>query len=142
MFYLQLDNTRSNRTRVIKTPGGKLRYLHIKKPGKGPRCGDCGITLPGVPPPPFLFLSLFKSFFHSCSRNLCRSLSELSNSMTFLFCISELVLTARSLPFVPKNTCVLPRMRRQYNVPTVDLAVQTVSRIELCGPSLLRNKSW
>jgi Ribosomal protein L34e len=43
-----VDNTKSNRTRVIKTPGGKLRYLHIKKPGKGPRCGDCGITLPGV----------------------------------------------------------------------------------------------
>ena len=54
----------------------------------------------------------------------------------------ELRLTIRFPPFVPRNTPVLPRMRRQYNVPTVDLAVQTVSRIGLCGHSLLRNRSW
>ncbi|KAI9750841.1 MAG: 60S ribosomal protein L34B [Chaenotheca gracillima] len=42
-------NTRSNKVRVIKTPGGKLRYLHIKKKGTSPKCGDCGIKLPGVP---------------------------------------------------------------------------------------------
>jgi len=42
-------NTRSNKVRVIKTPGGKLRYLHIKKRGSAPKCGDCGIKLPGVP---------------------------------------------------------------------------------------------
>ncbi|CUS08779.1 unnamed protein product [Tuber aestivum] len=42
-------NTRSNRVRVIKTPGGKLRYLHIKKRGSPPKCGDCGIKLPGIP---------------------------------------------------------------------------------------------
>ena len=41
-------NTRSNKVRVIKTPGGKLRYLHIKKKGSPPKCGDCGIKLPGV----------------------------------------------------------------------------------------------
>lgn len=41
-------NTRSNRVRVIKTPGGKLRYLHIKKQGTVPKCGDCGIDLAGV----------------------------------------------------------------------------------------------
>ncbi|CAG8553608.1 6578_t:CDS:2, partial [Racocetra fulgida] len=35
-------NTRSNRTRVIKTPGGKLTWLYEKKPAKGPYCGDCG----------------------------------------------------------------------------------------------------
>ena len=33
---------------MIKTPGGKLRYLHIKKRGSPVRCGDCGIKLPGV----------------------------------------------------------------------------------------------
>lgn len=33
---------------MIKTPGGKLRYLHIKKKGTAPKCGDCGIKLPGV----------------------------------------------------------------------------------------------
>lgn len=41
-------NTTSNNVRVIKTPGGKLRLLHIKKRGTAPKCGDCGIKLPGV----------------------------------------------------------------------------------------------
>jgi Ribosomal protein L34e len=41
-------NTRSNKVRVIKTPGGKLRYLHIKKKGTPVKCGDCGMKLPGV----------------------------------------------------------------------------------------------
>jgi large subunit ribosomal protein L34e len=41
-------NTKSNKVRVIKTPGGQLRYLHIKKKGSPPKCGDCGIKLPGV----------------------------------------------------------------------------------------------
>ena len=44
-------NTRSNKVRVIKTPGGELRYLHIKKKGTAPKCGDCGIKLPGVGAP-------------------------------------------------------------------------------------------
>jgi len=42
-------NTRSNRVRIVKTPGGNLTWLYEKKPAKGPRCGDCGITLPGIP---------------------------------------------------------------------------------------------
>ncbi|EEH48318.1 60S ribosomal protein L34-A [Paracoccidioides brasiliensis Pb18] len=42
-------NTRSNKVRIIKTPGGKLRYLHIKKKGTAPKCGDCGIKLQGIP---------------------------------------------------------------------------------------------
>ncbi|PWN24560.1 60s ribosomal protein l34-b, partial [Jaminaea rosea] len=41
-------NTKSNRRRVVKTPGGKLRYLHIKKLPTAPKCGDCHIALPGV----------------------------------------------------------------------------------------------
>ena len=32
-------NTRSQKVRVIKTPGGELRYLHIKKRGTAPKCG-------------------------------------------------------------------------------------------------------
>merc|ERR1711964_386351 len=32
-----------------QTPGGSLRYLHIKKAGTAPKCGDCGIKLPGIP---------------------------------------------------------------------------------------------
>lgn len=41
-------NTTSNRRRIVKTPGGRLVYHHIKKPGTSPKCGDCGIALPGV----------------------------------------------------------------------------------------------
>ena len=41
-------NTKSNRRRQVKTPGGKLVYHHLKKPGTSPKCGDCGISLPGV----------------------------------------------------------------------------------------------
>ncbi|KAL4401563.1 60S ribosomal protein L34A [Malassezia pachydermatis] len=41
-------NTRSNRRRVVKTPSGELRYLHIKKLPTAPKCGDCHTILPGV----------------------------------------------------------------------------------------------
>ena len=41
-------NTKSNRRRVVKTPGGKLVYHHLKKLATSPKCGDCGIALPGV----------------------------------------------------------------------------------------------
>ncbi|PMB64861.1 60S ribosomal protein L34-B [Beauveria bassiana] len=41
-------NTSSNITRVSKTPGGKLRVLHLKKRGTVPKCGDCGSKLSGV----------------------------------------------------------------------------------------------
>lgn len=47
-FVVRRYNTTSNKVRVIKTPGGELRYLHIKKAGTAPKCGDCGIKLPGV----------------------------------------------------------------------------------------------
>nr|AAX48867.1 L34 [Suberites domuncula] len=42
-------NTKSNRTRVSKTPGGRLVYLYIKKRGSVPRCGDCKTKLSGLP---------------------------------------------------------------------------------------------
>ncbi|KAL7006847.1 60S ribosomal protein L34B [Cystobasidiomycetes sp. EMM_F5] len=42
-------NTTSNRKRIVKTPSGQLRYLHIKKLATAPKCGDCGSKLPGVP---------------------------------------------------------------------------------------------
>ncbi|KAJ3189270.1 60S ribosomal protein L34 [Gaertneriomyces sp. JEL0708] len=41
-------NTKSNKTRVIKTPGGKLAVLHITKKASAPKCGDCGTVLSGV----------------------------------------------------------------------------------------------
>ncbi|KAI1367733.1 ribosomal protein L34e-domain-containing protein [Xylaria arbuscula] len=42
-------NSRSNKTRIVRTPGGELRTLHIPKRGSAPKCGDCGIKLPGIP---------------------------------------------------------------------------------------------
>ncbi|CAJ2506390.1 Uu.00g005200.m01.CDS01 [Anthostomella pinea] len=61
-------NTTSNKTRIVKTPGGELRTLHIKKRGTAPKvreeiaragiaklrntwplCGDCGVKLSGIP---------------------------------------------------------------------------------------------
>ncbi|PRT56215.1 60S ribosomal protein L34-B [Wickerhamiella sorbophila] len=41
-------NTRSNKVKLVKTPGGKIRYLHIKKAGTSPKCGECHIALPGI----------------------------------------------------------------------------------------------
>jgi large subunit ribosomal protein L34e len=32
----------------VKTPGGVLRAQHVKKIGTRPKCGDCGIALPGI----------------------------------------------------------------------------------------------
>src|SRR3569832_1482063 len=41
-------NTRSNKRRVIKTPGNRLVYLYKKKLGSIPSCGDCKEKLKGV----------------------------------------------------------------------------------------------
>mmetsp|Transcript_69021 Transcript_69021/g.192164 ORF Transcript_69021/g.192164 Transcript_69021/m.192164 type:complete len:126 (+) Transcript_69021:83-460(+) len=42
-------NTASNKKRIVKTPGGKLVYHHVKKKATGPKCGDCGKAIIGVP---------------------------------------------------------------------------------------------
>jgi len=42
-------NTKSNRIKIVKTPGGKLVAQYIKKRAHGPACGDCGTRLPGIP---------------------------------------------------------------------------------------------
>merc|ERR1712071_83892 len=41
-------NTQSNRRRIIRTPGGSLRYLYEKKRGTVPKCGDCKRRICGV----------------------------------------------------------------------------------------------
>ncbi|KJE89487.1 50S ribosomal protein L34e [Capsaspora owczarzaki ATCC 30864] len=41
--------TSSNLVRVVKTPGGVLRYIYQKKAGTVPKCGDCSQTLIGLP---------------------------------------------------------------------------------------------
>ena len=55
-------NTTSSRRRIVKTPGGVLRYHHIKKLPTAPKCGDCGSKLSGVRNP------LVIPYFHSYHR--------------------------------------------------------------------------
>merc|ERR1711872_310866 len=43
-------NTQSNRRKISKTPGGRLVYLHQKKLGSIPKCGDTKKTLFGIKP--------------------------------------------------------------------------------------------
>lgn len=47
-LFFNVDNTRSNKVKIVKTPGGKLKYHHLKKVATRPKCGDCGIALPGI----------------------------------------------------------------------------------------------
>jgi large subunit ribosomal protein L34e len=42
-------NTRSNKVKIIKTPGGKLQYQYTQKQANGPKCGDSGELLRGIP---------------------------------------------------------------------------------------------
>lgn len=41
-------NTRSNKVRPIRTPGGKLAPKKIKKTTKGPRCSDSKVAIQGI----------------------------------------------------------------------------------------------
>merc|ERR1711915_725393 len=41
-------NTPSNRRKIVRTPGGRLVYHYVKKPGKAPRCGNCKVKLKGI----------------------------------------------------------------------------------------------
>ncbi|CAH01423.1 60S ribosomal protein eL34 [Kluyveromyces lactis] len=41
-------NTKSNKIKVVKTPGGALRSQHVKKLATRPKCGDTGVPLQGV----------------------------------------------------------------------------------------------
>ena len=41
-------NTKSNKVKKVKTPGGRLVIQYIHKRANGPKCGDCGSKLPGV----------------------------------------------------------------------------------------------
>merc|ERR1711981_134569 len=42
-------NTKSNKQRTLRTPGGKLTFHVLKKKAKGPHGGDCGKALIGLP---------------------------------------------------------------------------------------------
>merc|ERR1712166_861801 len=38
-----------NKTRILRTPGGRLVFHTLKKKATGPKCGDCGKAIIGVP---------------------------------------------------------------------------------------------
>lgn len=42
-------NTNSNKSRTVRTPGGRLTYLVAAKKARGPRCGDTKKKLQGMP---------------------------------------------------------------------------------------------
>merc|ERR1719163_2581927 len=42
-------NTKSNRVRPVKTPGGRLVLQVLKKKAALPKCGDCKAPLLGLP---------------------------------------------------------------------------------------------
>ncbi|XP_035774827.1 60S ribosomal protein L34-like [Anopheles albimanus] len=43
-------NTKSNKRRVVRTPGGRLVYLYVKKQRTLPKCGQCKEKLAGIKP--------------------------------------------------------------------------------------------
>ncbi|CAO1357784.1 unnamed protein product [Diamesa hyperborea] len=43
-------NTKSNKRRIVRTPGGRLVYLYVKKPRTVPKCGQCKEKLKGITP--------------------------------------------------------------------------------------------
>ena len=99
-------NTTSNRRRVVKTPGGKLVYHHLKKLGTAPKCGDCGIALPGV-------------------RLLCPpSSNEPVESDDSLFVVS-----VRSLPFDRESIPEYPSARKRCAGRMVARGAETVSSL-------------
>ncbi|CAJ1356959.1 unnamed protein product [Effrenium voratum] len=42
-------NTKRNKQRVVKTPGGRAVFQVLTKTAKGPHCGDCKKALIGLP---------------------------------------------------------------------------------------------
>ncbi|XP_055838917.1 60S ribosomal protein L34-like [Episyrphus balteatus] len=43
-------NTKSNRRRIVRTPGGRLVYQYVKKNKTVPKCGQCKEKLKGIRP--------------------------------------------------------------------------------------------
>merc|ERR1719201_2941610 len=41
--------TKSNKVKIVKTPGGRNVYQYRSKVAKAPGCGDCGCRLRGIP---------------------------------------------------------------------------------------------
>jgi large subunit ribosomal protein L34e len=73
-------NTTSSRRRIVKTPGGVLRYHHIKKLPTAPKCGDCGSKLSGVRNP--LAVPYFRAYHRSTGEiGCCPSPTSICNGV-------------------------------------------------------------
>lgn len=42
-------NTRSNKVKKVKTPGGVIKVQYLEKRATGVRCGDCKCSIAGIP---------------------------------------------------------------------------------------------
>mmetsp|Transcript_23140 Transcript_23140/g.34171 ORF Transcript_23140/g.34171 Transcript_23140/m.34171 type:complete len:114 (-) Transcript_23140:234-575(-) len=79
-------NTRSNRVRPTRTPGGKLAAGKIKKTTKGPRCSDCKCSLPGIK-------HLHKSVYPNLKKRE-RRVSRAYGGSTCANCVKERIVRA------------------------------------------------
>lgn len=93
-------NTRSNKTRIVKTPGGELRLLHIKKRGTAPKCGDCGAKLPGVSGYPFTGTFYLFSFIYNRETGQVVLLRCMQTAIACGF-LEQLGLTSNNSRFLP-----------------------------------------
>ncbi|EPR78730.1 Ribosomal protein L34 [Spraguea lophii 42_110] len=79
-------NTRSNKRKKVRTPGNRLVFQDVKKKGKGPKCGQCGIKLAGVKEArPAAFSRMRKS---------CRKVNRILGGVQCAKCVQEKVLDA------------------------------------------------
>ncbi|KAF8373918.1 rpl-34 [Pristionchus pacificus] len=92
-------NTASNKTKVSKTPGGRLVYLYRKKQGSIPRCGDTGVKLKGITPsrPRALTRLSKKSKTVTRSYGGCLSANAVKERITRAFLIEEQKIVAKVL---------------------------------------------
>ncbi|KHN81029.1 60S ribosomal protein L34-B [Toxocara canis] len=92
-------NTQSNKTKVSKTPGGRLVFLYRKKLGSIPRCGDTGVKLKGVKPARARQLSKMTKRLKKVSRAYggCLSAAAVRERIIRAFLIEEQKIVVRVL---------------------------------------------
>uniref|UniRef100_A0A6G1SGX0 Large ribosomal subunit protein eL34 n=1 Tax=Aceria tosichella TaxID=561515 RepID=A0A6G1SGX0_9ACAR len=84
-------NTKSNRTKIVKTPGGRLVLQYIKKRGSIPKCKDTGVKLHGITPARPRELSRLSKNQRTVSRAYggCLSANAVKERITRAFLIEE-----------------------------------------------------
>ncbi|CAI4228429.1 unnamed protein product [Auanema sp. JU1783] len=92
-------NTKSNKTRIVKTPGGRLVYQYLKKRGAVPKCRDTGVKLHGLTPARPRALSRLTKNQRTVSRVYggCLSANAVKERITRAFLVEEQKIVARVL---------------------------------------------